>query len=284
MVFYNNIDIQFSAGGCKFHAVNLICSEIKRDIPLHSHGINCYEIHLISEGYGDVNAEGADYPVKPDTLFVTGPLTEHAQFTDPAAPMKEWCIYLRAEPGETEKYDDIVLKFLSERFWIGQDGQGLLPLFQRLFSELDNRYEGYRSMAGFLISEIIVGIARNYISASEPMGEIFGCASERTSIIIEEYFLYEYRSATLEDLSKRLGLGSRQTQRLIEKYYGSSFSEKKNKARMSAAQLMLSDTSLTLSDISERLGYSSQEYFNAAFKKYFNVSPGRFRKNKTRKL
>ncbi len=284
MFFYNNIDIQFSAGGCKFHAVNLISSEINHDIPMHSHGINCYEIHFISEGYGTINANGTEYPVTPDTLFVTGPLTEHAQFTDPACPMKEWCIYLRADSNENEKYDDIILKFLSEKFWIGQDVQGLLPLFQRLFSELNNRFAGYRNMAGLLISEIIVGIVRNYISASEPIGEIFGCTSERTSIIIEEYFLYEYRSATLEELSKRLGLGIRQTQRMIEKYYGSSFSEKKNQARMSAAQLMLSDTSLNLSDISERLGYSSQEYFNTAFKKHFNISPGRFRKNKIKKL
>lgn len=29
MLFYNNIDIQFYAGGCKFHAVNLSVAEIK---------------------------------------------------------------------------------------------------------------------------------------------------------------------------------------------------------------------------------------------------------------
>jgi AraC-like DNA-binding protein len=279
--FFNNIDIQFNVGGCNFHAVNLIRSKIKRDIPLHSHGINCYEIHFISEGLGTLNVEGTDYSVTPGTLFVTGPLTEHEQLTDPTNPMEEWCIYLRADCNETEKYDDIILKFLSEKFWIGRDEQELLPLFQRLFSELDNRFVGYRITAGLLISEIIVGTTRNYINASVSMGEIFGCASERMSIIIEEYFLYEYRSATLEDLSKRLGLSTRQTQRMIEKYYSSSFSEKKNRARMSAAQLMLSDTSLGLSEISDKLGYSSQEYFNAAFKKYYGISPGRFRKRLT---
>ena len=68
---------------------------------------------------------------------------------------------------------------------------------------------------------------------------------------------------------------------MIEKYYSSSFSEKKNRARMSAAQLMLSDTSLGLLEISDKLGYSSQEYFNAAFKKYYGISPGRFRKRLT---
>lgn len=283
-MFYYNTDIRFNAGGCKFHAVNLVCSLIKYNIPLHSHGINCYEIHYISEGYGTLNADGKEYAITPDTLFVTGPLVSHSQITDLSSPMFEWCVYLRTDGDETEKYDDIILKFLSEKFWIGRDEQGILPLFRKLFSELENRFDGYLDMAGFLISQIIVSIARNYIKSSDRTGEISAGASERTSIIIEEYFLYEYRTASLGELSKRLGLSERQTQRVIEKYYGSSFGKKKNEARMSAAAIFLEDEGLSLADVSERLGYSSQEYFTAAFKKYYNISPGKFRKNKLRKL
>lgn len=271
-------------GNCRFHAVNLVCSLIKHNIPLHSHGINCYEIHYISEGYGTLNADGKEYVITPDTLFVTGPLVYHSQITDLSSPMLEWCVYLRTDEGETEKYDDIILKFLSEKFWIGRDEQGLLPLFQRLFSELENRFDGYLDMAGLLISQIVISIVRNYIKSSNRTGEMSAGASERTSIIIEEYFLYEYKTASLGELSKRLGLSERQTQRVIEKYYGSSFGEKKNEARMSAAAILLEDEALSLADVSERLGYSSQEYFTAAFKKYYNTSPGRFRKNKSQKL
>lgn len=282
--FYNNIDIRFSTGGCKFHAVNLICSPIKHNIPLHSHGINCYEIHYISEGYGTLNADEQEYAVTPNTLFVTGPLVSHSQITDPNSPMLEWCIYLRADAIETEKYDDIISEFLSRNFWIGQAEPDFLNLFQKLFSELGYRLGGYKNMAGLIISEIIISIARNYIKMSEYIDEASGFTAERTSIIIEEYFLYEYRSASLNELSKRLGLSPRQTQRIIKKYYGSSFAEKKEEARMSAAAILLADNSLSLSDVSERLGYSSQEYFTAAFKKYYSISPGKFRKNKLQKL
>lgn len=58
------------------------------------------------------------------------------------------------------------------------------------------------------------------------IGETGGFTPERTSIIVEEYFHYEYLSASLNELFKRLGLSPRQTQRIIKKYYGSSFSEK----------------------------------------------------------
>lgn len=282
--FYNNIDIQFSTGGCKFHAVNLICSPIRHNIQPHSHGINCYEIHYISDGYGTLNTEDQEYAITPNTLFVTGPLISHSQITNPSSPMLEWCIYLRANEGETEKYDHIISRFLSETFWIGQDEHEILPLFKRLFFELENRFDGYLEMAGLLISQIVISIARNYIKITDRTDGISSGVSERTSIIIEEYFLYEYRTASLGELSNRLGLSERQTQRVIEKYYGSSFGEKKNEARMSAAVILLEDGALSLANVSERLGYSSQEYFNTAFKKYYKISPGKYRKNKSQKL
>lgn len=53
---------------------------------------------------------------------------------------------------------------------------------------------------------------------------------------------------------------------------------------MSAAAILLEDGALSLADVSERIGYSSREYFNAAFKKYYKISPGRYRKNIFQKL
>ena len=46
---------------------------------------------------------------------------------------------------------------------------------------------------------------------------------------------------------------------------------------MSAARLLLSDDSLSLSEISERLGFSSQEYFSSSFKKFYGISPSHFK-------
>lgn len=282
MVFYNNLDIKFIMDGFEFHAVNISSAAIKHNIPLHSHGKNCYEIHYISESFGILNADGEEYKITPNTLFVTGPLISHAQITDLNNPMVEWCIYLRID--DTGAADGTASEFLKENFWIGQDEQDIFPLFKKVFTELKNRFDGYINMAALLISEIIISTARNYINNVERKGEICGCISERTSIIIEEYFLYEYRYASLGELSGRLELSPRQTQRVLEKLYGSSFTKMKNKARMSAATMLLSDNTLSLTDVSERLGYSTQEYFTTTFKAYYNISPGKYRKSKFRKL
>ena len=71
--YFNNIDIPFSIGGWNFHAVNIISSSIDTDIPLHTHGVNCYEIHFISNGCGRLIADGNEYDISTNTLYVTMP-------------------------------------------------------------------------------------------------------------------------------------------------------------------------------------------------------------------
>lgn len=275
---FKNIDIKFSINGFMFHAVNISSTTMVRNIPLHSHGVGCYEVHYISHGHGFLKVNGAEYELTPNTLYITGPLVPHSQFTDKNDPMHEYGIYLKTDETARSDSNDIISAFLSQDFWIGQDRQELMILFGKLFSELENRSEGYTEMLRLLFSEAVVSIARNYIKSSPYKSEFSSNTFERTSLTMEEYFLYEYRTACLEELSQRLGLSTRQTQRLIRKYYGSSFSQKKTQARMSAAQLLLADDTLSLAEISERLGYSSQEYFTSAFKSYYKISPGKYRK------
>jgi two-component system response regulator YesN len=47
--------------------------------------------------------------------------------------------------------------------------------------------------------------------------------------------------------------------------------------RMSKSRKLITDTTLKLSEISERLGYSNQNYFTRTFTKYFGVTPSTFR-------
>ncbi len=104
----------------------------------------------------------------------------------------------------------------------------------------------------------------------------------KTSIIIEDYFLYHYQQLSLEELADKLGLGTRQTERLLLKHYGKTFLQKKTEAKMSAASQLLTDTTQSITSIAEDLGYSSIEHFSSAFKKYYQKSPRQYRKDLVR--
>ena len=90
--------------------------------------------------------------------------------------------------------------------------------------------------------------------------------------------LYEYRTLTLDKLSARLGLGIRQTERLLKDHYGKTFLQKKTEARMSAASILLQNSGLSITQIAEDTGYSCVEHFSASFKRYYGQSASAYRK------
>ncbi len=169
--------------------------------------------------------------------------------------------------------------FLSTPFWIGRDTQGIHDLMRQLFQELEHRYLGYQTQVELLLSQLLVAMVRNY-----EQHQISRTAfarnnlSDSKSVIIDEYFLYEYQSLSLEALSHRLNLSPRQTQRLLTQHYGKNFQQKKAEARMSAAAILLSDHSRSIASIAEDLGYSSAEHFSSAFRNYYGTSPREYRK------
>ena len=275
-----NLNLSFSLEGIPVQAVNMTCERFLRTIPSHSHGSGSYEIHYIPTGYGKLTADGHIFDIGPNTLFVTGPHVEHAQAPRPPEPMLEYCVYLKIKENARRKEDAPVMdSFTATPFWFGADTQGVHGLMHQLAAELERRPIGYLDQARLLLSQLLIYIVRNYQSARP--GQTVPAQSsltDLTSVIIEEYFLYEYRNLSLEELAKRLGRSPRQTQRLLLEYYGKSYQQKKAEAKMSAAALLLADKSKNMASISEELGYSSPEHFSAAFRGYYGTTPREYRK------
>lgn len=276
---YTNANLHFSLEGVAAYAPNIVFERFMRDIPAHSHGEGCYEIHYIPAGRGRLQADGRCYDLLPNTLFVTGPHVVHAQSPLPADPMQEYCVYLRfPSPEKGKKASLLLAAFLSTRFWIGQEMQGLHRLMKQLFDELERRDTGYEAQVQLLLAQMVILLVRNYGRERHPQYRLLGEDSYHSKpMVIEEYFLYEYRTLSLDALARRLRLSTRQTQRLLQDYYGKTFQQKKEEARMSVAALLLGDKGRSIASIAEALGYSSPEHFSAAFKRYYRMSPSRYR-------
>lgn len=279
----DHFNLHFSLGEYDFRVSNIVLERFERSIPLHSHSKNSYEIHYIPLGYGKAVIDGNPYEIVPNTLFVTGPFVEHAQMPRPENPMCEYCIYLKAgrgvNPG-TEAEKSLAKSFLEKSFWFGSDSQEIYPLMKQLFLELEHHYTGYSILAEILLKQLIIKLVRNYEGQSIPTASIdTPSLIDNKYLIIEESFLYEYKTLTLEKLSARLGLSTRQTERLLKEHYGQTFLQKKTKARMSAASILLQNPSLSITQIAEDTGYSCIEHFSASFKRFYGYSATFYRKN-----
>ena len=267
----NSLNFTFPLEHVSFQVSMVSTGRMVRSIPAHAHGRGCYEIHYIRHGSGTVVIDGVPRRVGQNTLYTTGPSILHEQIPDPSDPMVESCIYLRVFP-DFEKMEraSFLTPFLEQAFWMGQDTQQVLPLFDTIFQELEQKKPGYRPLLSALFQQLIVCIARNYLEpeAYHPVPENgFEDASgdSSLSLIVEEAFLYEYRTITLERLARRIHLSPRQTERLIRQYYNSTFLKKRTEARIGAASVLLKTTELPVGEIAEMTGYSSSEHFSYAF-------------------
>lgn len=278
---YRDLEITFTIENITFKTISICLEKLTSPMPMHSHSKNSYEIHYISYGYGTLRSNDTTYDIIPGTLFVTGPEVEHEQISLVEDPMTEYCIYLKVVPNSKSNKKSFVGSFLNQFFWFGDGDTIYHELMKQIISELELRSPGYELLLKALLEQVILYLTRKYQeskqikSASSNSSKV---SNDLTYLIIEEAFLYNYKDITLEELSKQIGLGIRQTERLLKLHYHKTFQQKKTEARMSAACSLLRDTSLSVSEIAYSLGYSSVEHFSSAFKRHFNLTPSAYRK------
>lgn len=283
LISYNDLDIKFTMENISFYALHLACERFMRSIPSHRHSDNSYEIHYIPFGKGKVKIANTTYQVEPNTLYVTGPHIEHEQIPDKEDPMIEYCIYLKLEKKnhdkKKEKQSSYLSLFENTKVWFGQDNQNIHTLMQQIFLELERKYTGYMKQVETLLQQLVIQLIRNYESKQRSQNQAKPSDLAYSKFfIIEEYFLYEYSSLSLDALADRLGLSARQTERLLKKHYDKTFLQKKTEAKMSAASILLMDPKKRITDIALDLGYSSVEHFSNAFQNYYHTSAREYRK------
>lgn len=84
----------------------------------------------------------------------------------------------------------------------------------------------------------------------------------------------------LNDLSERFYLNPTYICDLFKEHIGKTLSNYILDLRMNKARYYLNNTSLTISEIGELVGYRDYSYFHKTFKKYYGVTPGNMRRGK----
>ena len=274
----DNLNITFSIGRYMITILKFTYECQTWNTPSHSHSSNSYELHYIPQGRGTLISSQKSYDLYPNVLYTTGPHVEHQQYPDPDDPTYEYCIYLRIEETHAKQrrknmeQENIMDLFLNYPFWYGTD-QGDLPVtLEQIHRELFDPKPAAGLMLEALFIQFMVKVLRNYKPASKAAITSIPIPLIKAYILIEDSFLLEYDTITLEELSHRLGLSTRQTSRILFDRYGQTFTQKRTEARMAAAATFLKEGQLSVSEISARLGYSCPNHFHAAFKKYYHMT------------
>lgn len=94
---------------------------------------------------------------------------------------------------------------------------------------------------------------------------------------LENFIMCNYKNKlSREDVAKHLGISAAQLSRIIQRNYGTNYSQLMTRLRMADAEKML-QTQMPITEIAKNLGYTTYNGFAAAFKKHFGVCPEEMR-------
>ena len=220
-------------------------------------------------------------------------------FQDKIYPMKNGALYFIGAgrihytmPEDTDRYDRSKLFFGDE---MRKGILGLFPAssdFSHLFSgnsaiyaqippEERERVEEYFCSAAahgaeheMTVSAIIalMGFLKKYATES------ITAPTDPLSLALN-YINAEYaRVITLDDICKKTHISKYNFCRKFKKALGVTVMEYLLKTRIAAAKTLLSDGELSLGEIIDRCGFSSQSYFCQSFKLHVGVTPTAYRR------
>lgn len=279
-IFNNYQEYRLTIGNADFvffSDSNTISENLGADTTMHSHKF--YEMFHTLRGNTSILTDTDNIVLQEGDTLIISPEVNHTSYNHPGSLRMSIVFTMEKNPKITNSnYYETFLKILNSNVlridsFIGSHAfRRCANYFQSDFSE---KNELIISCLHEIISLIKVTKSDNF----EPLpSDMFTDTNSFRTYIIDDYFVNKFQNGSLENLASLLQLSPQQTQRIIKKMYSQSFSERITMMKMNYAKSLLSDTNLSVTQISEKCGYSGSNGFFVAFKKYYGKTPNELRK------
>ncbi len=267
----------------------------------HSH--HNFELHSVSEGSGILLTDEGKYDISAGSTYLTGPDIYHSQYSGESGMMDEYSIRFDIKYHRSQYSDrgvnDIINNIVEHPFFItDSDSIGCQPLIKEMIEENKQRRDGYREKITCLFGCILINLGRRIRESlgdqdqdHEPPVKDTGDEDSLTTSIgeidlrarLDAEFVGHSDFATQEELAERFHISDRHFSRLMQQYYGMSYTEKVNEVRCGFASEMLENSDATIAEVCVKSGFQSYAYFGRVFKRLTGMSPSEYRKAKRNK-
>ncbi len=158
-----------------------------------------------------------------------------------------------------------------------QEGQAIRSCILNICKEAAERQTGYQSFIKAESTRLQALLFRFHI-LNEPTEHTNDPNFQRLLPVFEYIDAHLAEPLTLSALSQLLHISEGHFCRLFRQTTNISPFGYINHVRIHKAQQLLADHSLSITDISYAVGFSSPPYFDRTFRKYAHVSPNRYRR------
>lgn len=164
---------------------------------------------------------------------------------------------------------------LDEPFFLLKDLNGVYSALRNLVLELDNSNKDNYLMIQILISQLLLLIARNVAEAKEKTPQQADVYIKKVLYYIHQNYDYDIK---IKDLASFTHLHPSYLHRIFKESMGCTVMQYLTKIRMDKAKMLLVQTDIPVTDVSNFVGINSSQYFSKIFKKHTGTTPLYFRR------
>ena len=251
-------------------------------ISRHKH--STYEFHFIASGDCKVILDNDEFTVSAGEFYLTAPGVYHEQRSYSRTGFVEYCINCDLllqdnQLSEAHKLSGIFTEAPCKAY---KDLYGAIASFDMALNEAFQQKVGFYNGIKSLVVMILTSAARAIKENSQYDYPVpYKSSRDDYRFTLIKKFVEDNLSVavTTGDIAKFMHLSDKQVCRIIENKTGTGTKHFIMQTKLQKAKALLKETNMSLKEISEALGFSSEYYFSQFFKREEGYPPGVFRSN-----
>lgn len=247
-------------------------------VDTHIH-TDLFELTVVTDGAGTVTTNGVPSKVKNGDIYLSMPYDIHKIESDGENPLKyDFFAFKIKDNIFKEKLDRINEDYHSPDMRIFHD-ERVRRLIANAIAELasPNMYSG--ELLNAVFRQILIYLIRDFQKSPKKNYPDNVTGAEILCYKLMNYIdTHIYTMKNLAELCEATDYSYGYLSALFKKTTSETLYDYYNKKRADTARLLLNENKLTVTEISEVLGYSTLYSFSKAFKKQFGLSPKLYRK------
>lgn len=245
---------------------------------VHIH--DCVEMQFIRGGAGWCGIQGKHYPMLAGDLYIIPPGDTHEFVCDPGLKfvniMFDETLFSREEMSIFQTFPVFTRSALAHKFTFHPPLQEKLsPLLNGIEEELKFQNRNFRLNAKSLLIQFLILIERHI---HESTGISAGGNQQNISRIFDYIENHYTEKITLEKLASLTGNSPAYLGKQFKQLTGIPISEYLGRHRIEKARCELENTTDTIAEIADRLGFFDSSYFIKSFQAFVGLTPAQYRK------
>ena len=253
----------------------------------HSHAR--YEMFLFKSASGSMTVNGRTVEIEPDLAVIVPPGVVHSMQVTADVPLLSMTVIFDYKKSPRSKLGGIdKIYSIWDNAMTSLDPPIVLhdKCFGKFCCDIDGERESNSLIASVLIKHMFEGLFLDVIRCiyGQKGGESTSILEYQStalandviiSIMLEDYM--NSPGCTLTSLAKNMKMSTRNVQRIISNLYGMSFSARMTEVRISNALRLMENSTMSLYEIAQKVGYNRYDSFRKSFIAKMGVSPSEYR-------